>query len=184
MADFSDALSGKLIDFIAQQHIFFVATAPKHGRINLSPKGMDTFRVISSTQVAYLDLTGSGNETAAHLLNDGRMTIMLCSFGKNPLILRLYGRGYSVQPHHEQWPILIERFTQQTGQRQIMVLDIDSVQTSCGYSIPYFEFNGERETLKNWAEKKANKGLTDYWRQRNLTSIDDLPTGLVLPEEN
>lgn len=178
MAKFYTSLTEELRDFIARQHIFFIATAPRAGRGNLSPKGMDTFRVLNDNRVAYLDLTGSGNETAAHLLDDGRITLMFCSFAENPLILKLYGRGRAVGPSRPEWAELHRHFTPQPGQRQIVVVEVESLQTSCGYGVPLYEFRGERATLAQWAEKKGEAGLQDYRREKNRFSIDGLPTGL------
>ena len=178
MAKFFSELDDTLRRFIAEQKIFFTATAPAEGRINLSPKGMDTFRCLDAKRVAYLDLTGSGNETAAHVRADGRLTVMFCSFTEKPLILRLYGRGRVVQPHDAEWPELHERFPRLTGERQIIVLEIESGQTSCGYAVPVYELKEERGRLVEWAEKKGEEGLRDYRREKNRTSIDGLPTGL------
>jgi len=182
MADFTDALDDRLQAFIAEQAIFFVATAPRQGRINLSPKGMDTLRCLGPRRVAYLDFTGSGNETAAHLRDDGRLTLMLCSFGTKPLILRLYGRGSIVRPRDAAWAELGGHFEMQPGVRQIVVLDIESVQTSCGYAVPRYELREERETLTRWADKKGPDGIAEYQRRHNVTSIDGLPTGLLVGE--
>lgn len=179
MAKFFTSLNEENRNFIEQQRIFFVATSPNEGRINLSPKGMDTLRVLNSNQVAYLDLTGSGNETAAHILANNRMTMMFCSFEQQPLILRLYGQGSSVKPRDSNWSELLENFDSSLGQRQIIILDIESVQTSCGYSIPLFESFKERKTLHKWAEKKGEEGIKDYWQEKNQTSIDGLPTDLL-----
>jgi len=179
MARFYPALEDKHRDFIAVQKLFFTATAPAEGRINLSPKGMDSLRVLDSKRVAYLDLTGSGNETAAHLRHDGRMTLMFCSFGAEPLILRLYGRGQTVRRQDAAWAEFRRHFPALPGERQLIVLDIDSVQTSCGYAVPLFDYRGERDTLARWAEKKGPTGLLDYWREKNAISIDGLPTGLL-----
>jgi hypothetical protein len=178
MAKFFEQLNNTHIEFIQQQKLFFTATAPKSGRINLSPKGMDTFRIINSGTVAYLDLTGSGNETAAHIADSGRMTIMFCSFADNPLILRLYGKGEVITPNHPQWQTQLQEFQSMPGMRQIIVLHIDSVQTSCGYAVPLFSYEGERKTLARWAEKKGEDGIRQYWEERNQTSIDGLPTHL------
>lgn len=179
MARFYPALEDKHRSFIAAQKLFFTATAPAEGRINLSPKGMDSLRVIDTQCVAYLDLTGSGNETAAHLKHDGRMTMMFCSFAADPLILRLYGRGRVVRRQDADWTIWRAHFSALPGERQIIVLDIESVQTSCGYAVPQFEYCGERETLMRWAEKKGTLGLLEYWREKNQVSIDGLATGLL-----
>jgi hypothetical protein len=178
MAKFYSQLDDRLCEFIAQQQIFFTATAPHEGRINLSPKGIDTFRCLGFDRVAYLDLTGSGNETAAHLHQNGRMTIMFCSFTEQPTILRLYGRGEIVSTDSAAWYELIDRFPNVPGKRQLIVLKIESVQTSCGYGVPIYELQAERTTLTDWATKKGAAGVRDYQLQKNLTSIDGLPTHL------
>jgi hypothetical protein len=177
MAKFYNQLDSKLADFIAGQKMFFVATAPKSGRINLSPKGMDTFRVLDMNRCCYLDLTGSGNETAAHLLNDGRVTVMFNSFTRNPLILRLYGRGRMVVRSTAEWDELYRLFDGHPGARQICVIDIESVQTSCGYAVPVTESLDERDTLTRWTEAKG-EDIDAYRTEKNLVSIDGLPTGL------
>ncbi len=186
MAKFLPALDDTLVRFIGEQKVYFTATAPRadDGRINLSPKGIDTFRCLDERTVAYLDLTGSGNETAAHLLEpgNGRMTIMFCSFGPKPLILRLYGHGRPVRPRDAEWAALAGHFPVETpGARQIIVLDVDQVQTSCGFGVPVFEHAGEeRPLLTNWAVKKGPQGIADYWRERNHVSIDGLPSHLTV----
>ena len=180
MAKFFPALDERLMSFIAEQKIFFTATAPNVGRINLSPKGIDCFRCLDASAVAYLDLTGSGNEASAHLLENGRMTIMFCSFDEKPLILRLYGRGRTVLPHDLDWPGLMRRFNPMPGQRQIVVLEIESVLTSCGHGVPQFDFREERQILLDWSEKKGPEGTEEYRREKNQTSIDGLPTRLAL----
>lgn len=176
MADFFDALEQKHIDFITAQQMFFVATAPKQGRINLSPKGLDCFRIISPTEVAYLDYVGSGNETAAHLLDDnGRITIMFNSYTRNALIMRLYGRGTSHAPGSARFAELMEMYEDAPGIRQIFTITIDNLQTSCGYGVPIFEGAEERQTLTKWAEKKGRQGIKDYFQEKNQVSIDGLP---------
>ena len=179
MARFYPALEAKHRDFIAAQKLFFTATGTASSRLNLSPKGMDSLRVLSDKRVAYLDLTGSGNETAAHLKHDGRMTLMWCSFDADPLILRLYGRGRAVRRQDAEWATLRQHFAVLPGERQLIVLDIESVQTSCGYAVPMYTYNGERDTLARWAEKKGPVGLIAYWREKNQVSIDGLPTHLL-----
>ncbi|MES2407036.1 MAG: pyridoxamine 5'-phosphate oxidase family protein [Pseudomonadota bacterium] len=179
MAKFYPALTEQHLHFIRCQHIFFTATAPVAGRINLSPKGMDSLRILGPNRVAYLDLTGSGNETAAHVLENGRMTLMFCSFDADPLILRLYGQGRAVQPRDADWSQLRSHFPALPGERQIIELDIDSVQTSCGYAVPQYVYTGERDTLARWAEKKGPSGILEYWREKNQTSIDGLPSALL-----
>lgn len=178
MAQFFDALEPDHEKALADAPVFFVATAAPQGRINLSPKGMDTLRVLSPSQIAYLDLTGSGNETAAHILADNRITLMICSFTRTALILRVYGRARSVQPGDAEWGGLIGHFPDIAGTRQIFVIDVESVQTSCGYAVPQMELRAERQTLVKWAENKGQQGLTEYRFTKNQVSIDGLPTGL------
>jgi len=178
LAEFFDRLDDKLKKFITDQHIFFVATAPREGRVNLSPKGMDSFRVLDDNTVCYLDLTGSGNETAAHLKENGRVTIMWCSFTRNAQIMRIYGRGRVVRPGHAEFDKLIGLFPAMPGVRQIMVIDVDQAQTSCGYAVPEYELKQERQTLVKWAENKGDDGIREYWAAKNVTSIDGLPTGI------
>lgn len=178
MAKFFPALDDNLKAFIAKQHIFFVATAPADGRISLSPKGLDSLRVLDDMRVAYLDLTGSGNETAAHLLADGRMTMMFCSFEGDHLILRLYGKGRSVKPSDAEWAELAPRFPTFPGTRQIILLEIESLQTSCGAGVPLYAYTGERDALLRWVTKKGEAGVRDYQHEKNRLSIDGLPTGL------
>ena len=168
-------------DFISRQHVFFTASAVRHGRVNLSPKGLDSLRMLGPNQIAYLDLTGSGNETAAHLLADGRLTIMICAFQGAPLILRLYGRGRTLQRGSVEYQdLLAEAFggAEPLAARQIVVLDIDLVQTSCGFGVPVFDYQGERPSLTRWAESKGKEGLDAYRREENARSMDGLPTGL------
>ncbi len=179
MARFYPALEVRHRDFIAAQKLFFTATGTSDSRLNLSPKGMDSLRVLSDNHIAYLDLTGSGNETAAHLKHDGRMTMMWCSFGADPLILRLYGKGRVVRRQDAAWAELHHHFAPLPGERQIIVLAIDAVQTSCGYAVPTYTYVGERDTLARWVEKKGAVGLLDYWREKNQVSIDGLSTGLL-----
>lgn len=178
MAKFFPQLTPEHQFFIEQQQVFFVASAPARGRINLSPKGMNTFRCLSAQEAAYLDLTGSGNETAAHLRHDDRLTIMFCSFSTEPLILRIYGQGRVVRLGSSEGKALAARFEPLPGARQFIVQRIESVQTSCGFSVPFYEFQGERATLRRWAENKGTAGIAEYQRARNGTSIDGLPTGL------
>lgn len=178
MAKFYSELNDTLQSFIKEQQLFFVSTAPIEGRINLSPKGMDTFRCLDSKTVIYLDLIGSGNETAAHLTENGRMTLMFCSFGEKPLILRLYGHGRVVHPRDTVWSDLYNLFEPQVNARQIILLNIDSVQTSCGFGVPRYEFKSRRNNMAQWAEQKGEAGLVKYQREHNQKSIDGLPTRL------
>ena len=178
MAERYPALEDQHIRFIREQHLFFVGTAGAEGFINVSPKGMDTFRVISPAEVIWLNLTGSGNESAAHVAENGRMTIMFCSFGKQPLIMRLYGRARVVHPRDDSWAALLELFPVDVGARQIFRLSLELVQTSCGYAVPRYELKGERPTLASWAEKKGPEGIEQYWGEKNTVSLDGKPTGL------
>lgn len=178
MTKFFPRLDDSLRDFIAEQKIFFTATAPADGRINLSPKGMDTLRCIDDRTVAYLDLTGSGNETAAHLAESGRMTIMFCSFSESPLILRLYGRGRVVREGDAGWAALRAHFPTYPGERQIVVLEIESGQNSCGFAVPVYELKAERQMLVEWTLRKGEDGIREYRREKNRVSIDGLPTHL------
>ncbi|MEP9355437.1 pyridoxamine 5'-phosphate oxidase family protein [Xanthobacter sp. KR7-65] len=179
MSRFYDKIDQTFSEFIDRQKMFLVATAPINGRVNVSPKGMDTFRVLSPTRVAYLDVTGSGNETAAHVCENGRITFMFMSFGKQPMILRLYGTAAIVQPGDATWDELYALFPKLPGVRQIFVADIASLQTSCGFGIPEYELKKERTTLNQWAQAQG-EGMVDYWVDHNLESIDGLPTNLNL----
>lgn len=178
MARFYEKLTPELREFIAQQHLFFVASAAREGRINLSPKGMNTFRILSDDRVGYLDLTGSGNETAGHILHDGRLTIMFCSFDEKPLILRLYGRGEVVGQSGGAWSGLIGNFDEMPGQRQIILLQIESLQTSCGFGVPMYQLVEDRSTLVQSCEKKGPEGVRKYWADKNSRTIDGLETGI------
>jgi len=180
MAKFYPSIEPKLRDFIERQHVFFTATAAEGTRVNLSPKGLDALRILDPNRVAYLDLTGSGNETAAHLRVDGRLTIMMCAFEGPPNILRLYGRGHVAPRGSEEYEtILGEAFggREPIGARQIIVLDVETAQTSCGFGVPVYDYEGERPSLENWAVQKGD--LADYRRRHNMVSIDGLPTGHV-----
>lgn len=178
MAKFLEKIDDKTRRFIGEQKMFFTASAPlaEGGRVNLSPKGIDTFRVVDEQTVCYLDLTGSGNETAAHVAENGRLTVMFCSFSGAPLILRLYGRGEIVRQNSENWDDFAALFADYPGTRQIVVLRVESLQTSCGFGVPLYEFVEDRDQLLEWAERKGGAGIENYWREKNQTSIDGLPT--------
>lgn len=180
MGKFSDSILDHHREFIEAQHMFFVSTAPLSvdGHINLSPKGLDTFRVLSPNRVAYLDIVGSGNETSAHLLENGRVTFMFCAFDGPPNILRLYGQGRTVLPDDNEWGGLSSYFTLPPATRQIILADITRVQTSCGFGVPYYEYTGERDHAHKWAEQKGAQGLEDYKKEKNMLSMDGLPTAL------
>jgi hypothetical protein len=175
MADFFDSLQPAHETMIAAQPVFFVATACAEGRINLSPKGYDAFRVLGPGRVAYLDLGGSGNETNAHLLADGRITLMFCNFQQPALILRIYGRGQPVLPWERGWDDLAAHFTLLPGTRQIFDVAVDSVQTSCGYGVPQMSLERERPTLLK-LHSRADPQEWAYKHRTRRASIDGLPT--------
>lgn len=179
MGDRFHQLNDKHIDFISRQSLYFVGTAARDGLINVSPKGMDSFRVIDETKVIWLNLTGSGNESAAHVSAFNRMTIMFCSFDRQPMILRLFGEATVVHRRDERWNDLVRNFPPQTGARQIFELDIKMVLTSCGYGVPLYELKEERQTLNKWAEKKGLDGIEEYWREKNMLSLDGKPTRIL-----
>ena len=179
MASFKEKLNTDLMDFINEQKMFFTATAPHEGRINLSPKGMDSFRILDEKTVAYLDLTGSGNESSAHIQQNGRMTIMFCGFTEAPLILRLYGTGEVVKKGSTKWLEMSSIFPHYDGERQIILLHIESLQTSCGYGVPVYDYVGDKKIankLKTWKHHLAKE---DYWKEKNQVSIDGLPTHIL-----
>src|SRR5436305_948652 len=181
MANQYDRITPALQSFIQAQPLFFVATAPlsEQGHVNLSPKGYDTFRILSPHQVAYLDLTGSGNETSAHLAENGRITFLFCAFRGTPQILRLYGKGETVLPGAERWEELVAQFPSYPGIRQIILASIHLIHTSCGYGVPLMELQQDRETLTRWATSKGEEGLVDYRGANNSKSLDGLPTPLA-----
>lgn len=173
------ALSDRLISFIQQQHLFFVGTATESSRVNISPKGMDSLRIINKNQLIWLNVTGSGNETAGHVQINPRMTIMLCALSGSPMILRIYGEARAIHQQDADWNRLYQQFDPLPGARQIFVLDIDLVQTSCGMAVPFYDYLGEREQLNNWAEKRGHSGIEDYWREKNTLTIDNIATHIV-----
>jgi hypothetical protein len=182
MAKVLPSIDASCRDFIGRQRIFFAASAAPNARVNVSPRGTGAFAIIDERTVAFLDRTGSGAETAAHLKADGRLTIMFCAFDGPPNILRLYGRGESLRRGSPAYCDLLESAfggADPAGARQIVRLHVDRVQTSCGYGVPLFAYRGERPSLDNWARSKGEAGLKAFWREKNAVSIDGLPTGLV-----
>jgi hypothetical protein len=171
-----DLITDKHAEFIIRQQLFFTATATADSRINLSPKGLDSLRIINPRQVVWLNLTGSGNETAAHLLEDGRITLMFCAFEGEPRILRLYGHATAHHEGSEAWEAHIGRFPRLPGARQIIVMEVEQVGSSCGFGVPLFDYVGQREMLSDWAEKKLDMDIKEYWATRNNLSIDGKPT--------
>lgn len=178
MAKQFESFSDAHCEFIAAQSVYFVATTAPDARINLSPKGMESLRVTGPNALIWLNVTGSGNETAAHLPIDPRMTVMWCSFGQRPLILRAYGTAVIHHQDSPRWAELAPVLPQIPGARQIIEMTVDLVQTSCGYAVPTMENAQERPVLRNWASDQGDQGLRAYWDTRNRTSIDDLPTGI------
>lgn len=173
------ALSEEHIAFISEQKIYFVGTAVAEGRVNISPKGMDSLRVLDESRVVWLNVTGSGNETSAHVQKNPRMTLMFCAFEGPPMILRLYGRARVVHRNDGEWEALFGLFPPLPGSRQIFDLSVELVQTSCGMAVPYFAYAGDREQLSEWARKKGEEGIERYWEEKNAFSIDGLPTDIV-----
>lgn len=178
MAKFFPAIDGDQRDFMERQPVFFVATAAPDGRVNLSPKGYESFRVMDPNRVAWVNLTGSGNETAAHLALTPRITVMFMSVEKRPMILRLFGTARAIHRTEADWPELAAALPKLPGARQIIDMRVEQVQTSCGYGVPQMRMTGERDTLIRWAEDRGPEGLRRYWDERNRTSIDGLPTGI------
>ncbi|WP_068304229.1 pyridoxamine 5'-phosphate oxidase family protein [Pararhodobacter sp. CCB-MM2] len=167
---------------IAAQHMFFVGTAAPTGRVNISPKGMDSLRVTGPNRVVWLNVTGSGNETAGHLQLDPRMTLMWCSFDRRPVILRAYGEARAVHQRDAEWTDLYALFDPIPGARQIYVMEVDLVQTSCGYAVPFFEFSGDRDTLRQWADQRDEAAMAAYWDEKNTRTLDGFPTGINAEE--
>lgn len=181
MGKVAEKIQDNLKSFIEKQKLFFVSTAPLYaeGHINLSPKGMDCFRVLSPTRVAYMDITGSGNETSAHILENGRITIMFCAFEGPPNIVRLYGKGFAVLPSSKEWQEISSHFKLHLSTRQIIVIDVHRVSSSCGFGVPFYEYKGERDQAEKWAIQKGPEGIEKYKLEKNLVSIDGLPTALA-----
>src|SRR5690349_13116081 len=187
MANVYPEITPELQRFIERQPLFFVATAPlaAEGHVNLSPKGQECFRVLGTDRVGYLDLTGSGNETSAHLAENGRITFMFCAFEGPPRILRLFGAGRTVLPGDADWDELRASVSDDLiGVRQVIVADVHRVQTSCGYAVPRMDLVEQRDTLTKWSRNKGHDRLDDYRRQKNVRSIDGLsaPIAACWPE--
>lgn len=179
MAQMYSELSDKHRQFIATQKMYFVGTATADSRINVSPKGMDSLCVIDPKRIAWLNVTGSGNETSAHVQANARMTVMFCAFEGNPLILRLYGRARVIHRGDADWAALYPLFKPLSGARQIFDLAVSHVQTSCGMGVPLYDYQAERGQLDAWAVRKGDHGVREYWAQKNQASIDGLPTHIV-----
>ena len=175
-----EELTDRQISFIREQKIFFVGTATGDSRVNVSPKGMDSFRVLGKNRVAWLNVTGSGNETAAHMRTHPRMTILFVAFEGSPMILRLYGEAKAVHINDPAWDELFGLFEPIPGARQIFDVSVDLVQTSCGMAVPYFDYVEERDQLKEWTVKRGDEGLKEYWAEKNQQSIDGIATEIVV----
>lgn len=172
-------VSDKLKQFIEAQKIFFVGTAAADGRVNVSPKGMDSLRVLGKNRVVWLNVTGSGNETSAHVQENPRMTLMFAAFEGNPMILRLYGKAKVIHQTDPEWKEYFALFDPLPGARQLFDLSVDLVQTSCGMAVPFYDYIGEREQLNAWVNKKGEAGVREYWHEKNQVSLDGKPTRIV-----
>ena len=171
-------ISHKHREFIEAQQVYFVATAARDGRVNVSPKGLDSLRVVSPNRVVWLNGTGSGNESAAHILDQPRMTVTLCAIEGKPLILRLYGSARAVYAGEPEFEELVGLFPPMPGARNVFVVDVDLVQSSCGFGVPLFEAVEQRDLMPTWANARGEDGLHEYWQKKNRVSIDGFPTGL------
>ncbi len=178
MAKQFDRLALSHCRFIEAQPLFFVATAAPSGRVNTSPKGADSLRVMDTHRIVWRNSTGSGNETAGHLLLAPRMTLMWCSFAERPLILRVYGTAVAVHPGDDDWPALNALFPPDIAARQVFDLSIDLVQTSCGFGVPRMTYDGERPDADAWSAQKGPQGIRDYWAEKNRQTLDGFPTGM------
>ncbi len=179
MAKQYDSLNQDLIEFIDHQKIYFVGTAADDGTINVSPKGWDTLKVMDPNRIVWLNITGSGNETAAHLLQNNRMTIMFCAFDGNPKILRLYGKARMIHPRDEQWDELTALFEPFPSARQFVDFTVEMAQTSCGFGVPFYDFKEGRDSMDKWIVAKGAENIEEYWRERNQISLDGLPTNIL-----
>lgn len=179
MAKFFSEMDANTQEFINNQKMFFVGTAASDGRVNVSPKGLDSLKILNSKTIIWLNLTGSGNETAAHIIDTNRMTLMFCAFEGKPLILRIYGSARAINRDDPKWDTYYAHFGNFTGARQIFELTVESGQNSCGMAVPEYQFVGDRHLLEIAHDKKGPEKMRDYWAEKNMQSIDGLPTGLT-----
>jgi hypothetical protein len=179
MAKRYEELSDDHIEFINHQKIFFVGTAANDGTINVSPKGFDSLRVLCPNHIVWMNITGSGNETAAHLSQNNRMTMMFCAFDRSPKILRLYGKAEAIHPRDDRWTELGKLFNPHPSARQYVDFSIELIQTSCGFGVPFYEFTEERDNMDKWLEVKGRDNIEDYWKEKNQVSLDGLPTHII-----
>ncbi len=171
-------LPNKIIEFIKAQQMFFVATAAADGRVNVSPKGLDTLRILSENRIIWLNLSGSGNETAAHVLENNRITLMFCAFEGPALIVRVYGNATIIHPRDEAWSKLITLFPKMAGSRQIFDIEVESSAGSCGSGVPLYQYLGQRDELLPFYDEMGEDGVKKYWHKKNLVSIDGKPTNI------
>jgi hypothetical protein len=181
MAKQFDAISDGHRQFIEAQHLFFCGTAAPDGRVNISPKGMDSLRIVGPNRIIWRNMTGSGNETAGHLACLNRMTLMWCGFEARPMIMRAYGTATTLHPRDAGFDAAAAHFPQALGTRQFYDMKVDMIQTSCGYAVPFFDHAGERDVLTKWAEDKGEAAIETYWSERNSATIDGMPTH-ILPD--
>ena len=174
-----EELNEDLVNFIKDKKVFFVATAVSEGTINLSPKGLDSLRVVENNRILWMNLTGSGNETAAHVQENPRMTIMMNAFEGKPLILRIYGKAKVIHHLDEEWKEFVDFFPYSEGSRQIFDLSIELIQTSCGWAVPEYEFKKERDILDKSNKVAGEKGIRSYWRSSNTKSLDGMKTNII-----
>jgi hypothetical protein len=182
MATKFDKLNSEIRRFISEQHIYFCATAGKEGHVNVSPRDTKTLKVIDDKKIVWLNFTGSGNETSAHIQENGRMTLMFCGFEQEALMLKIYGNAKVYHPRDSKYQEMISLFSGYedfVGNRQIFELDIELAITSCGEGVPYFDYKGERENLVKWSNKKGKKGIEEYWKENNSISLDGIDTKIV-----
>lgn len=172
-------LNSKHVEFIKNQKLYFVGTAGCEGKINVSPKGMDSFRVINNNKIVWLNLTGSGNETSTHVQENGRMTLLFCAFEGKPYILRLYGNSKVFHSRDSDWNSYISLFPNILGARQVFELEIEMVQSSCGFGVPFFEYKEDRTTLRDWTKIVGDDGIKEYWKEKNQKSLDGKPTNII-----
>ena len=166
-------------EFIEKQKMFFIGSAGAEGFINVSPKGMDTLKIINENTVIWLNHTGSGNETSAHVQENGRITIMFNSFDKTPMILKLYGKAKVIHDKDESWEEMSSYFDTFVGARQFFDMHVELVLTSCGFGVPQYKYIGERNKLQKWAQKKGREGMKAYWEEKNMKTLDGVPTHVM-----
>jgi len=179
MVRIESEIDAKTKAFVEDQKMFFVGTAARGGRINVSPKGLDSLKILSATKLIWLNLTGSGNETAAHILDTNRMTLMFCAFEGKPKILRIYGRANAINPDHSKWKEYFAHFPDYPGARQIFEVHVEGVQSSCGMAVPRYAYVEDRQDLNRAHDKKGRDKVQEYWEMNNMESIDGQPTGLT-----